>query len=383
MIGGFTEDWTSDIVLDSELTTTPQSGLYFNSGTHPSITINNLLSFLPFKETDFSEWDSGVSYGSYETTRKKSNIVKYDDVLYQSLVDLNEGNQPDESPSSWLATNLDSLKLKTLVYQVTDMVLADLKLTKRLINNQFLYNRWEDGSPQPNYPLQGDFSAWVFEPKGSDYVTITLNQISFQKAGTTPVNLYILNQGVLIDTKTITPSNGIVDFKDFNYSFKGYGQWKFVIDSTTVSGRPSFVDTNKYDGFTCYTQSGVGSDVESAKWSYSNTGNGIGWNVSVHLSPELYVENNIGLLGNFIRAAFEYRVMEIFLANPNNRSNRTELIQMDSQRLLLELKDLSAFTVAKRYSDEKKLALQSIQKTFDTQLHKPQSSGITIKRKTL
>ena len=227
---GFTEDFSSQVVLDAELTALPDSGLYLNSGVHPSITINNLLSFLSFEEFEFPTWHTDTTYGKYTDTRKRTDIVKHTGKLYQSLVANNQGNNPDSSPEEWLETNLESLKIKNFILKVEDRVFSDLRLTKRLINNQYIYNV----SGRSEVLLPNDYCAWVFEPKGSDYVTITINQISIQKSGTTPLNLYVINQGVLIDTLEITPSDGIVDFKALNYSFKGKGKWIFAIDSTEV-----------------------------------------------------------------------------------------------------------------------------------------------------
>jgi len=376
MVLGIREDFTSDVQFDSQLTALPESGLYLNEGINPSITVANLLSFLPFPETDFADWSEDAVYGEYATTKKRSDIVSYDSKIYQSLQGANEGNQPDNETAYWLETNLESLKMKYFIDKVQARVKSELKLDKRLINNQFLYNVWDNGQPS-SYQLPGDYSAWVFEPKGSDYVTIKLNQVSFQKAGTTPVTMSILNQGVLVTTKTVTPSDGIVDFKDFDYSFTGKGQWKFIIDSTEITGTPAYIDPLNYDGFVAYTQVGTGDDLESAAWSSSQMGNGIGWNVSVFLNSEVYIDNNLDYLAPFVKSTFELMALEMFLANPNNRSNRDQKIQMDESRLLYETTDLTGFTAAKRFVSEKRRAQTALEKAFDTQLA-AEDDGFTI-----
>lgn len=215
---GFTEDFSSQVTLDTELMALPESGLYLNSGVHPSITINNLLSFLSFENVAIADWDRDTYYKVYSETNNKKDLVIYEDVIYQCIKNSDTAIPPD-NPEMWLPTNLESLKLKNFIFKVENKVYSDLRLTKRLINNQYIY----DVSGNTEVLLPNNYSAWVFEPKGSDYATITLNQISIQKSGTTPLNLYVINQGVLIDTLTITPSNGIVDFKDLGYSFRGKG----------------------------------------------------------------------------------------------------------------------------------------------------------------
>lgn len=362
MILGITEDFSTNITLDAELTSLPSSGLYLNSGVHPSITVNNLLSFLSFEDVSITAWDINAEYEKYSISKKKTDLVSYDDKIYQCIV-ANSGLQPDENTDEWLETNLESLKLKNFISKVEDKVYADLRLTKRLINNQFIYNIGKVENLLPN-----NYSAWIFEPKGSDYVTMTLNQVSIQKSGTTPLSLYVINQGVLVDTLTITPSDGKVEFKNLNYSFSGKGKWIFAIDSTEVFTTTSYVDMLQYDGFVCYTASGIGNNPESATYMDSIIGNGLGFNVSVELNSQLYIDNNLSSLGNFIRATFELMALEMFLFNSENRGNRVQQIQMDRDNLIAETKSLDMNTVARRYNNELAIAKKTIAKTFDTQL---------------
>jgi len=361
---GFTEDFSSQVTLDAELMALPDSGLYLNSGVHPSITINNLLSFLSFEDFTFVNWNNATTYGVYTTTRSRSNIVHHEGKYWQSLLPNNINKNPDDEPTYWLETNLDSLKLKNFIFKVENKVYSDLRLTKRLINNQYIY----DVAGDTEVLLPNDYSAWVFEPKGSDYATITINQISIQKSGTTPLNLYVINQGVLVDTLEITPSDGIVDFKNLGYSFRGQGKWIFAIDSTEVFLKYGFIDPLQYDGFVCYTATGIGNDPETATYSYGVSGNGIGFNVSVSLDSQVYIDNNMALLGNFVRATFELMTLEMFLYNSENRGNRSQQIQLDKDNLIAETKSLDMNTVARRYTSELANAKRVIAKTFDTQL---------------
>lgn len=363
MILGISEDFTTSVSLDAELTSLPQSGLCLNSGTHPSITIDNLLEFLSFFEPTFSNWNNTTTYTNYSVSKKRTDIVKHQGKIYQSLKIANLNKEPDTNSDFWLETNLESLKIKNHIDKIKDKVYSELNLTKRLINNQFIYNIGTNVVQLPN-----DYSAWVFEPKGSDYVTFRINQISFQKLGTTPVNLYVINQGVLIDTLEITPSNGIVDFKELNYTFTGKGKWIFAIDSTEVIGTNAYIDPLKFNGFVCYTASGIGNAPETANYSYGNTSNGIGFNLSVFLDSTIYIQNNLNELANFVRATFELETLKMFLHNSNNRSNRNQTIQLDKDMLIAETTSLDMNTVAKRFQDEKRKALRIMDRTFDTQL---------------
>lgn len=359
---GFTEDFSSQVTLDAELMALPESGLYLNSGVHPSITINNLLSFLSFENVAIADFSYTTEYHIYSETKSKNDLVIYEGIVYQSLANGISG-KPDEETDRWLPTNLESLKLKNFINKVENKVYADLRLTKRLINNQFIYNVGKVENMLPN-----DYSAWIFEPKGSDYVTITLNQVSIQKSGATPLSLYVINQGVLVDTLPIAPNNGKVEFNDINYSFSGKGKWIFAIDSTEVFLNYGFIDPLQYDGFVCYTATGIGNEPQTATYSYGVSGNGIGFNVSVSLDSQIYIDNNMALLGNFVRATFELMALEMFLYNSENRGNRVQQIQLDRDNLIAETKSLEMNTVARRYTSELANAKKLIAKTFDTQL---------------
>lgn len=363
MILGIAEDFSSNVVLDTELTSASTTGLCLNSGVHPSITIDNLLSFLPFPKVVPEAWVIGETYQSYAVSKKRSDLVTYNDVIYQSLQNDNIGKQPDTDEDFWLETNIESLTLKSFIDKVNDKVLSDLSLTKRLVNSQQIYQ-----VGKTEFLLPNDYAAWVFQPKGSDYVTITLHQIALQALTTNPVNLYVINQGTLVDTLVLTPNNGKFEFKELNYSFKGYGEWIFAIESQNVLVSSGYVDPLIYDGFVCYTATGTGDAPETAIWNLHQAGNGLGFNVSATLNSDVYIENNLSNFGNFIRATFELMALQVFLHNSSNRSNKNERTQNDKELLLAETKSLDMNTVAKRHLTEYTRCKRLIEKVFDTQI---------------
>ena len=370
MVLGIAEDFTSEVVLDDELKNLPSSGMYLNSGVHPSITVGNLLEFLPKTIFTFADWDNSKAYEVFTISRNRKDIVSANGKIYQSI---KAGtNNAVSDTEFWLETNIESLRLKVFLEKVKDRVYSDLGLTRRLINNQYIY----ESSDTTEFQLTNDYAGWVLEAKGSDYVSIKVNEISIQKSGTTPINLYVVNQGTLLDTITITPNNGELKFNPVDLVLKGKGDFKLVIDSTTVYRGVSTVNPFKFDSFLAYTTNGTGNAPETAKYTYNTFGNGIGLNVSTYLDATQYIENNLSGFGNYIRAVFELMVFEMFLHNSNSRSNRVQRIQMDDKILIAELKDMQNETIVRKYHREKKKALDDIQKTFDTQL-KPKQ-GLTI-----
>lgn len=376
MVLGIAEDFSSSVTLDAQLTAIPDSGVYLNTGVHPSITIDNLLSFLPVVDITPETWVYTKTYGVYTTTRNKTALVSYasggQTKTYQSIKAGNLNKPPAANPDYWLETNAESLRLKSFIDKVTDKILADLNLTRRLVNNQFLY---EVGKSTMTLPA--NYCGFVFEPKGSDYTTFKINQIAIQKAGTTPLNLYVVNQGVLVDTLVITPKNGRIEFDDLNYVFTGIGPWYFVIDSTTVLSNGGYIDPLKYDGMLVYACSGIGDSPETADYARGTSGMGLGFNISVYLDSSLYVRNNLDQFAAFVRATFEYMSFQMFMSNSNNRSNMEQRLQMKENILMAELKDLTNDSAVRRYQKQLDKARVQLERTFDTQLSN-ENGGIDI-----
>lgn len=377
----FAEDFTSQVTLDSQLLGTPDSGLYWNRGVHPVLTINNLLAFLPVEDFTFSAWDIGTTYTKFNDSRKRSDVVLYDDKVYQSLVNNNTGNQPDTSPTQWLETNIESLRIKSFIWTVEDNVLSALMINRRLIENQYIYNINETRTLRTN---SNDYIGWAFEPKGSDYVKIRINQIALGANTTTPQSLYVVNQGVLIDTLTLNPQNGRLVFEDIGYSFSGIGAFYFLIEGQDFYSSGGYNDPLKYKGFVCYPVTGTGATPEGSDFNFSSSENGLNFNISCRLDSSIYVENNKIDLAKFYQAQFEYDFVRMALHNANNRSGIDERLQksgINNQLLATESLDISMATVAKNYMYQKKIATESINSTFDRFLKK--RKGLNIKRKVL
>ena len=247
MILTFAEDFTSNDILDSELLGSSESGLYWNRGTHPIVTVENLLSFLPNKTITFSAYNTGTTYSKFSESRKRSDIVTFNDKTWQSTADNNTGNEPSDSSVYWLETNENSLRLKSFIFNVDDNVLSALSLNRKLIENQYIYNVGETVKT-----LSNDYSGWVFEPKNSDYVKIRINQMSLQANTTDPVVVTVINQGSVVTTLTLNPDNGRLVFEDVDYTFSGKGKFYFVFPSQEVLSENAYNDPLRYEGFVCY-----------------------------------------------------------------------------------------------------------------------------------
>jgi len=364
------EDFTSSVQLDTELTGLPDGGMYLNSGVHPSITVDNLLSFLPKLAITPATYVAGTTYGKFTDSRKLSDIVLSGGIIYQSISASNIGNTPASSPDEWLATDLDSLRIKSFALRSQDNALRSINLTRRLVENQYLYNIAEVSEVPNTSTLPNDYSGWVFEPKGSDYVKIRINQIAFQATTATPQSLYVINQGQLITTLTLTTNAvGRLEFEDVPYTFYGKGKWFFVVDSQTVLTNGSAIDPLKFDGFVAYTCNGIGATPEGADYSFGVSNNGLNFNITAFFDSQIYVDNNLKDFANYLQAAWELDVLNMYLANAHNRSNSSERRQLDRDLLIAETKEMKAYSVANKFEKERKSAVKLLEKTFDREIN--------------
>lgn len=366
----FVQDYTSNVSLDSELMGTPDSGLYWNQGVHPLVTINNLLAYVPDNTFTFSDWAIDTTYGEYETTQKTTDIVTYNGVVYQSLISANVGNQPDTSPTQWLETNIESLKIKAFLNSVEKNMTSQLHLHRKLVDNQYIYNVGETLQTLPN-----DYSGWVIEPRGSDYVKIRINELALQANTTDDVSLYVINQGVLIDTLTLHPQNGRLVFEDVGYSFNGFGRFIFAFDSQEVKTESAYNDPLKYDGFVCYPVSGIGATPQDADYSFNTNSNGLNLNISARLDSAQYIANNLIDFSKMLQTQFEYDLFRLMLSNANNQISTDQRNINDNARtqqlLTTETLDTEHLTIAKKYDSLLQETKASINKTFDRFLKAP------------
>lgn len=363
MVLGIAEDYTTkDLVLDSELTGTPSSGLYLNRGVHPAITLGNLLAFLPLIDINFDTWNISTAYQPYSITQNRGSVVIYQNKIYECIA-TSTGNNPSTSSAQWLETTIESLRLKSFIRSVEDRVKTELQLNKRLVNNQYIYEDGDYGYTPPQ-----DYSGWAIERRGSDYVTVRINKIAITKMGTTPVNFYIVNQGTLLETFQVSPSNGRTVFVDVDKTLSGNGPFYILVDNEEVLVGDNYMDVLRYNHFNAYPVIGQGTSPEDADISQVSRGMGIGLNLSAYADGSAYLDDNISEYGNFIRATLEYMAFLTYYHNANNRSNRSEAIRMNDAMLMAEVRDVHSDTIISRFYRERKLAKKVLDRTLDLAL---------------
>ena len=373
MILTIAEDFTSDVALDTVLTSVPTSGLYYNRGVHPVVTLKNLLSFLPLQTYTFGAYAAGITYGKYEDSCVRTDCVLDGGIIYESITATNKGHTSASSPTWWLPTNLESLRMKAFIRTSKDNMLSALNLTRRLVESQYIYNVGED-----TVLLPGDFSGWVFEPKGSDYVKIRINQIAIQANSVTPITLQVINQGVQLSTITLTPIGGKLAFENVTLEITAKGRTILAFPSQSVRSQEAYNDPLKYNGFVAYPVVGTGATAAAATWDFSSVGNGLSFNLSAYADSTVFINNNLIDFAKIMQAQFEIDFLRMLTSNANARSTRQEraLDETEINRLYFEITDLQANTIARRYNAVLKETRNSIGRTFDRELQ--EKSGMSI-----
>ena len=372
MILTFKQDYSSSVVLDSQLMGVPDSGAYWNAGTHPLVSINNILSYLPDTSITTSLYAAGTTYAA-------GDLITSSSIMYESLVSSNKGHTPASSPTYWLVTNEDSQKIKRFLDQVKENVKSALKLDRKLIENQYIYHiAKSDVTPTC------DYIGWAFEHKNSDYVAIRLNKLSFQANTDEEVTFSVVNNGSVIDTFLITPNDGDFEFVSTDLVFSGFGTFYLVAPAQSIKSDGEVHDPLKYNGMVCYPVEGIGATAASAEYVRCVSGNGMGFNVSAYADTSQFVLNNEIDFVEVYKWQLAYDLIQIMLFNPHTTSDRNQrnLTEYNRDILTMEAKDNILNTITTRYNKVVSEAREIISKTFDSLLRN-QDKDFTIIHSTL
>ena len=137
------------------------------------------------------------------------------------------------------------------------------------------------------------------------------------------------------------------------------------INDQNVLTNGEVIEPLKFDGFVAYTAEGTGATAQDAIYSFGTTNNGLSFNVTSHFDPSLYITNNLVNFVSYLQAAWELDVLNMFLFNSNNRSNKDQRMQLDKTNLIAETRELEAATVIRKFEKERKQAIKQLEKTLD------------------
>lgn len=345
---GILEDYTiSGLDLGEDLVN-PTSGLFLNDGVSPLITVKNLLNFLPYLDYLIPEWDNLKNYELYDSDIK--GLVSYNSKFY-ICKESNVGLQPDLNPISWAETNKESVVLMNFVKNVVDRALLSLSI-ENVISEKNIVDVTK--SSDYDFSLISDYVGLSFNLLDDFNTYLNIKKLSIQANTINPIDVYVVNNGVLLQTIQLTPENGLISFKDVDLKLKGFGTFYLVMESSSVKKGTGYLDKYNFDGVVVSGVLGKGNSPESSEFSENPSTNGFGVVYSVEMDIKDSYKTKPTTFFNYIKSCFEYSCFELFLYNPNATSNQHQKVIMDKNLLQNELKILDADTVAKRRNDYKK-----------------------------
>lgn len=358
---GFKHDFTTDAFLDKEILKNSSDFCCLNENA-PLLTLANILDFLPKIEINFSIFSINKTYFSFAETQDYNSILTYNGELYQCIA-TSIGNLPTDE-NFFIKTNLDSIRLKSYINNVLEKVKEDLQLSYNLIENQSIF----PSNLNMKYTPINDKIGVSFEKRGSDYISIIINEFSaYADVNDNTFNLYhYLNNSL---KKTISINNSFSNEYQTNFinlELNEKGSHVLAIDKRPMFNSNKQINPLRYDSF-------IYNNVELTNGRFVRSSvscNGIGVNVSTALKSDLFLKHNLKLFHRFLKATFEYLFYQTILINSNKRINSNTRLLFDEKLLLSELKNKDTDSVLNRYLKEKDLALSLMKKTFDKQINK-------------
>lgn len=177
-------------LVNSLLTT--DSGLYFQDA-HPLLTIENIdQSVRNFDHFNFPAYSTTTTYSTGQR-------VRFNNLVYESLIDSNLNNQPDISPTQWTEVNLLSQYLTSQieggVNDVVKFMFMDKKvreITKSIFENVLLFTGV--GSLADKVIKMDRFVGFAIELKDHNNLQTIINRIGFQFTEANPTfDLYVFH----------------------------------------------------------------------------------------------------------------------------------------------------------------------------------------------
>lgn len=226
----------------SDSMTTSESGLYFNS-EHPLLTLDNLKSVMPLDMTVTAEdWDQERAY-------RRGDLTRHEGTYYRAKLD-NIYVRPDTGFAAWEVYNAFSAWLEA---KTEDSTLRAVQrfMTERMSNSaaRSLLDRIPlfdgVGSVSNKVVNTSNTVGLAIEPVRSNGVTIKIERIGLQFAGTGTIKLYVMHTSSVTPIRTIELSMSRdssmewFDQKDLFLPYMGSetdagGRWYICYDQTEL-----------------------------------------------------------------------------------------------------------------------------------------------------
>jgi len=345
---------SSTSVLDSDLTGVSRSKRYFNVGTHPLITIENIEAFLPLLSGyTIAAYADGTTYGNYNTTFNLDNVVLESSKYYISVVAGNVGNLVTDT-DYWKETTLLSLILKDKIRSSIEVVLSDLIVPNFIEDSIYMYRIADttDDLIENTSKLVG----YRINPISSDHLLFIINQIGLDFEGDETITLYLYNQNSLQGSFELTSTANLFEWHDITQLeiTSNTGAWYLFYDQDELTDRAIGANTifnnymYNYANITPFEIDSLSdlTDVDEGNLVYDKN-YGLNLNFSISYDLTNFIKQHMLQLAECFQRQFEYDILSMYCYNPDAQSELRER-NIDTERLMFELKSFEGDTVIKR-----------------------------------
>ncbi|MFW6370547.1 MAG: hypothetical protein ACOC10_05000 [Bacteroidota bacterium] len=341
-------------VIDDTLIGISDSKLYYNQGTHPYITLDNILSMAPRT--------SGWTIADYDATKTYyiDQVVSYSGSYYYSLIDSNTGNQPDTSTTSWKETTLESLFLRREINGCIDQMLSDVVKAKPLVDHEHLYRIEDTDTTIDN---ASNYVGFEIRPRDSEQLRVIINAIGVQfSEANSDLVIYLYNQNTKVAEFTVDSLENEFSWNTLSSDNELYGigkRWFLFYNQDDVNGvaiNHDFMISNTVSAYVDIYPFEVSNSTTNFLLDvdgYTNNSYGLGLELTVNCELTDFIVKNKHSFAKLLQLQFAFRMLESFYFNPEARENLSKRnIHVSREELLAEIRSENKNTIVSRLETE-------------------------------
>lgn len=341
-------------VLDSDLTGISKSKRYFNTGVHPSISLENIEAFLPLLSTyTIADYVAGTTYDNYNNTFSLNDVVLDSSKYYISVASGNVGNAVSET-AFWKETTLMSLLIKDKVRSSIEIVLSETINPNFIEENIYMFRIADttDDLIENTSKLVG----YRINPISSDHLLFIINQIGLDFENDETITFYLYNQNKQISTFELTATAKLFEWKDITEIeiTSNTGAWYLYYNQDDLTGRAIGNNTIFYNymfnhaNVTPFQIDSV-SDLDDISESDFVFDKNFGLNLNFSISYDMtnFIKQHLLQFAETIQRQFEFDILNMYHYNPDAQSELRER-NITKEKLMFELKSYDGETVIRK-----------------------------------
>ena len=315
-----------NISLDSDLVGGSTSGLSYNVGVNPLITLRNIYAFMP------TATEMGVNAWSASVTYDKDEAVYTGSVYYRSLVDGNINHIVNLS-TYWAVTTLQSIWMRQKLKGLHQIVLSKALLADKLFDSVKMYNIGTSSSLITN---TSKYVGFEIRPKGSEHLLIALNRIACQLTTSQSLTLKLYNQNTFVADIVLSSTENELVFTDItDQLMSGEGRWFLFYNQDDLTGQAysSYIEQgSKYCDLLSFEIPNTTTDFINTIDTYSNQCYGLGLDFSIYADLTQFIKSNIQSFAEVLHLEWQYQILEMFIMNPDVQFSGIERSMIDEKK---------------------------------------------------